>query len=208
MDSNQKFIDQRKLWTINGTSWNVCSRISNVDRLFEVNKYSELEYVLISTGVNDIDYFPGCIVHDKIIKVVNVIKGKCPNIKIIVSHVTPRKDELHAEVKICNEMMNKSISRLDNVFLVIHENLNYSMLYDNKHIKKESIRHFARNIKVALRKAYGMRPISNDIVRDRVNTDVTNNIDARMKYLAGYGGPSNKQEVLNQIIDSLKALLM
>ena len=64
-----------------------------------------------------------------------------------------------------------------------------------------------------------MRPISNDIVRNRVtktqqnisnisrvyeNTDANNNIDARMKYLAGY---SNKQEVLNQIIDSLKALL-
>ena len=82
----------------------------------------------------------------------------------------------------------------------------YYINLDSREDRKE---HFEKNIKVALRKAYGMRPISNDIVRDRVNTEVTNNnIDARMKYLAGYGGPSNKQEVLNQIIDSLKALLM
>ena len=79
------------------------------------------------------------------------------------------------------------------------------------------------NIKVALREAYGMLPFrpemnntalplqQNDISSlsqkgiFRSNTD--DSIGTRMKSIAGYDSLGNKQKVIHQIIDSLKALL-
>ena len=89
------------------------------------------------------------------------------------------------------------------------------MIYDNKHIKRTSVPLFAKNIKVALRKAYGMLPFlpgNNDTSSAGIshkNNNVDDHVRARMKSLAGYDIQSNnnKQEIIYQIINSLKALL-
>ena len=54
-----------------GTSWKSCSRINDIREIFNKCEYENLEYLLISCGVNDIDYLKGTEVHDKIISLIN-----------------------------------------------------------------------------------------------------------------------------------------
>ena len=213
--------------------------------MFNKNEYEDIETVLISCGVNDIDYLPGSKVHEEIISLIQFIKQKYPNIKIVLNHLTPRKDDLDSEVIKCNYLLDESIRNLKDVFIVNQNSLrddNYSKLYDNKHIKKSEIRHFVANIKGILRLAHGMeqlqpRPyynnsdISNNksfytsqenryyngitrnvqnIANEYSNVREYNNIDNRMRSIANYNdGASiiNKEELIHQVIDTLKVLL-
>jgi hypothetical protein len=214
MDSNKKHLNPRKLWSLKGTSWNFCPHIRDIREMLSNGRHQEFDTILISCGVNDIDNMSGTKVHDELLSVVNFIFEKYPTHKVIVSHVTPRKDELNKEVIICNAMLDKSANQSDKLYLVDHTNLQdmrRSILHDTKHIKQESVRHFAGNIKRTLRMSYDIqlpppRPTKSDVVF--VNKD---DKTVRLQNIAGYNSQqsdnSNKQYLIYQVMDILKAFL-
>ena len=107
-----------------------------------------------------------------------------------------------------------------------------TMLEDAKHIKKEHVNIFAGNIKVGLRKAYGIRKYndraSHNDTRDysysnvaSVNlkqngayrsADVNGNRNTKLKQMAGYNKPQLQEKpgnniLIHQAIEALKLLL-
>ena len=125
MDSNRKFLEPRKLWSLQGTTWKFCPRINSVNELIDKKlvNLNEVETILISCGVNDIDYYPGIDVHKYLMDTISKIKASNPDIYIIISELTPRKDVKDSEVITCNRMMNDSVKSLRNVTLIKHDNL-------------------------------------------------------------------------------------
>lgn len=99
------------------------STIQHVKNVFTSDKFSDLQGVLISCGVNDIDRKSGNDVADEILELIKFINQSYPSVKIIVSEVTPRMDERDHEVKICNDKLLKSIPYLNNVIFVEQNNL-------------------------------------------------------------------------------------
>ena len=80
-------------------------------------------------------------------------------IKILISEITPRKDNKDKDVSECNRLLASICSEDENIFLINHDNLrdrNYSKLYDTKHIRYWAIWLRVSNIKQMLRKAYGI----------------------------------------------------
>ena len=161
MDSNFKYINYRKLWTINKSERKSCSNLNDVENVIKDTDITTLHHILISTGVNDLDDKSGLEVFNKICHIIYQIKVKYPGIKIIFCEVTPRNDERDEEVIRCNQMVNAYVSTQENIYIAHHSNLRdetYSLFRDNKHIKEYKIAKYASNIKRALRAAYGIQP--------------------------------------------------
>ena len=82
-----------------------------------------------------------------------------PNLKFILSEVTPRMDEFDKRVKEANVLLGQYTQGNDHIFLVRNSNLRNpdNFFRDGKHLKHEIIPRFASNIKRALRAAYGIK---------------------------------------------------
>ena len=158
-DSNRKFLNFRKLWTLKGSKRIRCSTITSLNKILSETNIKKLNYILISSGCNDLDTKePGQLI-EEIKNTINDINIKFPGIKIILSQITPRKDEIDRAVVEYNTLLVNLYEYEPNIFIVDHNNLrdeNYSMLFDNKHIHRRAVPLFASNIKKALRKAYGI----------------------------------------------------
>ena len=159
-DSNRKFINFRKLWTLNGSERRRCSTLSSVKSVIEKETSDNVEYFLISVGTNDTDTKDPETIRNEYESIINLLQEKYPGIKIIVSEVTPRKYNKDNEVVILNKLLGDMCKHNDSLFLVDHSNFRndttYSYMFDDKHIHKRAIWQFAGNIKRALRKAYGL----------------------------------------------------
>ena len=54
-DSNRKFINFRKLWTLKGSKRIRCSTITSLNKILSETNIKKLNYILISSGCNDLD---------------------------------------------------------------------------------------------------------------------------------------------------------
>ena len=161
-DSNRRFIDYRKLWTIKGSKrWNCGSLRVVKDSIEKDTSIKSLKHILINVGVNDIDSKSGEEVFDEIRETIEVIRKKHKDIKIILSEITPRNDSKDSEVKKCNNLVEEWIKSETNIYIAKHSNLRdseWSMFADIKHIHQSAAPKFAANIKRALRAAYNIPP--------------------------------------------------
>ena len=67
MDSNSRFIDFRRLWTVNKTKTKRCGNLYEVNNFINQNTiYNNLKYIFINVGVNDIDDNSGTAVFNMI----------------------------------------------------------------------------------------------------------------------------------------------
>ena len=208
MDSNRKFIDHRLFWRTDGASYVACSKIESVKKTIMDTHYENLKTILISCGVNDIDTKIGSDVAHEILDLLEYIKQNYPNVKIVLSEVTPRNDELDEEVKKCNKLVATSMTNKAGVFFVKQHNLRdstWSLFYDNKHITKNGIRKFAANLKVGLRNAYGIKSRYGDKRQSTAKSNTQTNftrtnfhINDRLRNVAGY--PSNEYADLKSVL--------
>ena len=94
---------------------------------------------------------------DKMINITELCKEKYPDVKLYISGITPRKDSLNEKVKEVNRLLKDNIHRkkLLNVFFIDNDNLdNEELLYDNKHLKKDSgVRILVSNLKRSVLKS-------------------------------------------------------
>ena len=157
-DSNRKFINFRKLWTLDGSKRHKCSTLTSVRGVIEREKVEELEYFFINVGVNDIDEKTPEAIVEEYEGIIDHLNEKYPGIKIIACEITPRNDAKDNDVIAANKLIADLCKRRERVYLVEHSNLRddrYTKLYDSRHIHRNAIRLFASNIKKGLRRAYG-----------------------------------------------------
>ena len=161
MDSNSRYIDFRKLWTLKTTDIQKKGTLKEVNKILDTKVYTNLRYFFFSVGCNDVEYKSGVDVFIDIKKTAERIQSMYPDVKVIVSEVTPRMDseDLDKEVKECNELLNDFVKQSENTFIVRNSNLRDRKFFldDGKHLKQNTIARFASNIKWALRRAYGIK---------------------------------------------------
>ena len=138
MDSNKRYINFRKLWTLNGTERKFLGNLHELrTAILNENHIKELKHLLIHVGVNDLDTKPGMQVFEELCEIIGEIRKKYPGIIIILSEITPRNDIRDAEVVKCNEYVNEWVKGQSSIFLAKHNNLRdpeWSMFSDTKHI--------------------------------------------------------------------------
>ena len=105
MDSNSRYMDFRKLWMLrNSERTQYLNQLSQYIHDSDIKKQN---YILINTGLNDIDTKSGIQVFSEIKKTINLIKTKYPNTKIIMCEVTPRDDIRDVHVIECNKLVTR-----------------------------------------------------------------------------------------------------
>ena len=117
------------------------------------------DIVLIHTGVNDLDYVDGATVARSLAHTVQNMISMNPEIKIVISEITPRKINKDDQVILCNQHLHTYLDHVENVVLAIHSNLrteDWEFHEDDKHFLQISIGKLAANLKAALRKTIGM----------------------------------------------------
>ena len=138
-----------------------------------------------------------------------------PEIKIILSEITPRTDGKDKEVIKCNELIKEMAKNDDSIFVAFHSNLrdeDYFMFTDVKHISRNAVPRFAANLKRALRSAYGEKSSfqRNRTNRHNLNHNHNYHNDATDKYnfrssgsnLSGNVAWKTKlRNVISQLID-------
>ena len=140
MDSNRKFISEKRVSPDGRLKAKIspCGSISDLGKL--VNSIPEnLKALLIHTGVNDIELEPDVNqIHSKLYDNIMKIRDSHPNLKIILSEITPRFDSLDKDVLRLNAKIFNSFKAWENIFVVHHNNLRKEeFYYDNKHLKKD-----------------------------------------------------------------------
>jgi len=91
--------------------------------------------------------------------VISLAKAQFPTVKIVVSEITPRSDDLNAIVEHANTQLRVALNNTDNVFLVSHENVKEKRcVYDNKYFSRTvGIPKLASNLIRGIRLARGLK---------------------------------------------------
>ena len=168
-DSNRKFINFRKLWTLKGTKRRKSGNLASVKMAVEREKATNVKYFLISVGTNDIDEKePDAILHEYV-EIVDCLRRKYPGIKVIINQLPPRKTNNDEKVQAVNMLLADLCDHNDFLYLVNQDRLRNDIdrnMYDDKHIHRRAFYIFAGNIKRTLRKAYGIpEPERDDTIR-------------------------------------------
>lgn len=76
---------------------------------------------MLNAGVNDVEHTEDAVtITDNLIEVISLAKAQFPTVKIVVSEITPRSDDLNAIVEQENTQLRVALNNADNVFLVSH----------------------------------------------------------------------------------------
>ena len=159
MDSNERHLNKRKLWDLDGTKYEKCYTLDQVNRVVDRSvKYTKLKYFLIAVGCNDLDEHEAYEVFGAIRNIVTKLQHMHHGIKVIIGEITPRMDNRDSAVQEVNASIKDLKDSNANVYVIRNSNLrNSSFFRDNKHIRQEHIARYAANIKHTLRVAYGRR---------------------------------------------------
>ena len=169
MDSNRKFINFRKLWTLDGSKRLRTSTLKTVKTFIHNEKSSDVKYFFISVGTNDIDTKDPEVILDEYIEIVDLLRAKYPGIQIIVNELPPRKVNHDDKTQSMNVLLRELGRVNDFIHIASQENLRDDIdksMFDDKHVHRRVVGLFAGNIKRALRKAYGHpEPVRDDTVK-------------------------------------------
>ena len=165
-NSNARYIDFRKLWTLRTSEVVRCGTFNDVWKYWNTNKkqYTKLKYLFISVGTNDLVYKTPHQLFQTVHNFVVKLKDSVPGIKIILSEVLPRMDDVDKKVKEVNQLLQQYVQGKPELFLTRHSNLRDPDFFmsDKYHLNHAITPRFASNIKRALRAAHGMEEINKD----------------------------------------------
>ena len=92
------------------------------------SEVSTAQYVALLVGVNDVDRKSGEEVFNKLREVVDLVRDRYEQPKIILAELTPRMDDRDAEVKNCNVLIEQYVKDKDYLFSCPVENSRWSSL--------------------------------------------------------------------------------
>ena len=164
MDSNRKHLVQDQLWKNNTVI--PCGNTYDLRKILNTTTVTGIDLIFIHIGVNDIDRDDGKTVSKNLVDIVQKLRSEHPNLKVVVSEVTPRQLTRDDEVQICNTALHAALDNVPNVTIAKHSNLrndrwSFHVEKDDRHFDKSSIGRLAKNLKVAFRKAIGLPVFEN-----------------------------------------------
>ena len=140
MDSNRTFIKKKFLFPSQYVYIAPCNTIQSAEQILLQPEFHG-QHTIFHFGVKDIDNLTTKAIVDKLMNITELCKGKYPDVKLYISGITPRRDSLNEKGKEVNRLLEDNIhsKKLLNVFFIDNDNLdNEELLYDNKHLKKDS----------------------------------------------------------------------
>ena len=181
IDSNRKHLDPNLLWK--NLEIIPCGSTTEMRTKMTKVKLNTYDVVIIHIGVNDIDISDGKTVASKLCKIAADVKIAAPEVKIVLSEVTPRQLTRDSEVISCNKELRNTIRNIPDITIARHSNLRDDKWScypknDNKHISLESIAKLAGNLKAAFRAAIGVAQKRN-WTRNRTNNSRYNKNNVR-----------------------------
>ena len=121
-------------------------------------RYRSVKYLLISVGTNDLDDKDNEQVFGELELVLADIRTQFPGIKFIINELLPRKDERNSEIGEFNRRLGDYVRTQHDTTIASQQNItDMSMFYDNKHLSESKVPIYAKNIIIALLKAYGIK---------------------------------------------------
>ena len=143
IDSNGRYIDANNLSDESNLSWSKqsCPTVeSAINTIMNLNFRTEPETVICHTGTNDLASKNPLEAKNEIIDMIEIIRQKLPNTKVVRSVLLPRKDYLKQDTMKLNELIYRHINMMQNVLEFLkHDNISNSrrqVLYDTKHLNK------------------------------------------------------------------------
>ena len=164
-DSNKKYINTRRLCSLNTTEFASTPVLQNVYKTIVNCTITSLKTILIHCGTNDAEYYDISHIIQSFRDIV-LLNNKFSNINIIISSLLPRKDKINDKIQEINKAIEAEFSNNENITIIFHKNLNSrfeseknsstlssSILQDEKHLAQRAAPMFAGNIKFALRRS-------------------------------------------------------
>ena len=147
-DSNGRYLKPKELCPDSTTKYIRSPTLSQARQKIETLNFSNPKYFIIHCGTNDIEQ-PGKNTITETLEIVDLVKQKHPNCRILVSSLLSRKDELNNKVPAINEELKTRLSSKTKTTYIQHTNISNADLYDKKHLNERGVKKFAKNIKAA-----------------------------------------------------------
>ena len=200
-DSNGKHIDRKKLWKKNDSDYKQCGTLRKVWEEVQKLQCKVLKYMVISVGTNDLDEKDHDQVLGELELLLNDIRARFPGVKFIINELLPRLDERNDEVGRFNTGLQNLKNNQPDITVASQQNMVDPAFYrDAKHLHESKVPIYAKNIIIAMLKAYGIRDKRELFVvsqqsnntqhqpRSLLQTPGTPGIQDRFKKLANYEG--------------------
>jgi hypothetical protein len=148
-DSNGRYLKPKELCPDSTTKYIRSPTLYRQARQnIETFNFSNPKNFIIHCGTNDIEQ-PGKNTITETLEIVDLVKQKHPNCRILVSSLLSRKDELNNKVPAINEELKTRLSSKTKTTYIQHTNISNADLYDKKHLNERGVKKFAKSIKAA-----------------------------------------------------------
>ena len=137
MDSNRRYIDFSYLYPEKQVRVISCGSVERARTIINNPRFLDVEAIVIHTGANDLeDDSLSSSIANTLIEISETALNRFPNSKILLSEITPKRDEFHLKGMEVNSMVKGAIMSI-NFQLVCHSNLSKeSLFFDKKHLNK------------------------------------------------------------------------
>ena len=157
MDSNRRYMDFSYLFSEKQVRVIPCGSIERARTIINNPRFFDVEAIVIHTGTNDLEdnSLSSRHIANTLIEISKTALNRFPNSKILLSEITPRRDEFHLKGMEVNSMIKGAIES-NNFQLVCHSNLSKeSLFFDKKHLNKFSdVRMMANNFGECFAKSF------------------------------------------------------
>ena len=158
-DSNRKYINADQLYPKGNNKVIPCGNTAKAIDILTSPRFTVKHGIIINTGVNDLESLSPKDIIESQTRLVNIATTNFPDKKIIMSSITPRRDDLDKFVFEVNKAVAQNICKIPNVVLVDNGNLRSKdqFYFDTKHLsRRHGIPQFATNLKNGIRKSLGI----------------------------------------------------
>ena len=157
MDSNRRFISKKRISPNQKVYMVPCGSINQAKEILSNPVFFGQHTLVLHFGVSHFETMSPQESCKNMRDVLLLCKEKFKTTKVIVSGITPRKDELNSEVKLANQLIMNEISKesFKDIIYVDSSNLldDPSLLHNKKHLQRDSsVKILAANLKRKLPK--------------------------------------------------------
>ena len=153
MDSNMNYIEEKKFWR--STFKLKCGRADMLENKIKGYDLSNATHIFVGTGTNDVEQGDDAETIFERLRSTAVYLSSTYEANVYLAQLPPttmdggRSEvvrELNSMIKQCN---------INNINIILHENLTTNDLFDQKHVRINSLKKFVKNMKDEMRNVLG-----------------------------------------------------
>ncbi len=146
MDSNGKFVDEKKLFPRRNVTKIWCPNTQKALELLCEEQLGSPSHIIIHTGTNDLRAQQERVA-TALVNVAEKASSNFPNSRIILSTLLLRSDFHPDTIRHINARVSRDCALKPNVYLAQHPTLNLNSLYDHVHLHRRAVPIFAKTLK-------------------------------------------------------------